>query len=362
MDIQQNQDKFIKIIKNSVENISGVGLINDLSEIFQDETGVDIEKAKKIVDDISRTIDLIDTNYQDLKKAKEEGKNRTEWLRDKIGENLKDYSDDKKEDFIKEVKNSLDSANKEIGIEIFDKDLNLSRPLKSYKYDDLNSKAIINDFQEQVKNNTILGAVINENGIFKIDTKHQEIKAVKQYFEEKLDSPYDKNFKKAISVATEIAKDKDLLPKQVKNKTPEEISMIVDKGMTSAKVAYKLAKGELNPMDAVEYTIDRNTAILNSAIVTTTTKYGGAIGGKVGGFIGSVFGPAGTIVGTTIGTVVGKVAGHAVGKFISTGVKKIASVAKSVASSIGSGIQSVVSTIGNGLKSGWNSVTSFFGF
>ena len=40
-------------------------------------------------------------------------------------------------------------------------------------------------------------------------------------------------------------------------------------------------------MDEVEYTIDRNTAILNSAIVTATTKYGGVIGGKVGGFVSS---------------------------------------------------------------------------
>ena len=357
----KDKNKFISLVEETTENLSEDKLLDNLSKKVQDETGIDIEKSKEIVESISKTIDLIDESYQDLKQAKEEGQSRAEWLKGKVGESLKKYTDSKKEEYIKEIKDSLDRVNKEIGIEIFDKDIDLSKPLKSYKYDGLNEKAIIDDFQNQIKNNTILGAVIAEDGSFRIDKKHKEIQAVKEYFEKKLDSDYDKNFKKAISVATDIAKNKDLLPPELKDKTPEEISMIVDKGVTSAKIAYKLAKGELNPMDAVEYTIDRNTAILNSTIVTTTTKYGGAVGGKIGGFIGSIFGPAGTVAGTAIGSVVGKLAGYKVGEFISKGVTKVASVAKSVANSITTGVKSVVSSVGNAVSSFCSGVASFFG-
>jgi len=341
----KDKNKFIEIVEETTKQVSESDFLEDLSKTVQNETGLDIEKSKEIVADISKTIDLIDENYQDLKQAREQGKSRSEWLKGKVGETLKAYTDDKKEEFIKEVKESLDKVNKEIGIEIFDKDFDFSKPLKSYKYDELNQKTIIDDFQNQIKNNTVLGAVIHEDGAFVIDTKHKEIEAVKKYFEAQLDSDYDKNFKKAISVATNIAKNSDLLPPNMRTKTLEEISMIVDKGVTSAKVAYKLAKGELNPMDAVEYTIDRNTAILNSAIVTTTTRYGGLIGGKIGGFIGSVFSPAGTVAGTIIGTVIGKLAGNKIGEFVNIGVKKVASVAKSVANKALEGVKSVASKL-----------------
>ena len=223
---------------------------------------------------------------------------------------VKDLASDTKNTFVQEVKTNLDISNNDMLIEVFDETVDLSKKLPNSKYEDLNKKVIIDDFSRQLKDNTVLGAIINEDGKFEIDTKYKEIKAVKEYFEAKLDSDYDKQFKTAVSVATEIAKNKNLLPPSLREKTPEEISMIVDKGVTSAKVAYKLATGELNAMDAVEYTIDRNTAILNSAIVTATTKYGGIAGGKVGGFIGSIFGLAGTVSGTAIGTVVGKFAGR----------------------------------------------------
>ncbi len=345
----ENKSDFIGIVEKTTQKVSDDNLLESLSKTIQEETNIDIEKSKEIVDDIFKTIDLIDEYHQDLKQAKEQGKSRSEWLRGKIGEILQKYADNEKEKFIKEVKESLDKVNRDIGIEIFDKEINLSKPLKSYKYDNLNQKAIIDDFQNQIKNNTILGAVINEDGAFEVDIKHKEIEAVKKYFEAKLDSDYDKNFKKAIAVATDIAKDRDLLPPSMKDKSPEEIAIIVDKGVTSVKVAYKLAKGELNPIDAVEYTINRNTVILNSTIVTTTTKYGGLIGGKIGGFIGSVFGINGTIVGVQIGTIVGKSAGQKVGEFISKGVKKVASVAKSVANKTWKGIKSVASKL-NPLK------------
>lgn len=358
--MSNKKTEFQDLVDKSIDSISTDNLKENFAKTIENNTNLDFQKSQQLVSDIADTIELVDKNYKDLKKAKEDGKTRTQWLQGKVDIVVKDLSSDAKNKFVQEIKTNLDTSNNDMLIEVFDETVDLSKKLPNSKYEDLNKKVIIDDFNRQLKDNTVLGAINNEDGKFEIDTKHKEIKAVKEYFEAKLDSDYDKQFKTAVSVATEIAKNKDLLPLSLKDKTPEEISMIVDKGVTSAKVAFKLANGELNAMDAVEYTIDRNTAILNSAIVTATTKYGGVAGGKVGGFIGSIFGPAGTIAGTAIGTVVGKFAGNFVGGLINKGVKKIASVAKSVASSVVSGIKSVASSVGNAVSSAWDSVCSWF--
>ena len=357
-----NKNKFQDIVNESVNILSNDNLKEKLAKTIRDNTDLDFQKSQQLVSDIADTIEIVDKNYKDLKKAKEDGKTRTQWLQGKIDFFVKDLSNQTKNQFVQEIKSNLDSSNNNMLIEVFDETVDLSKKLPNSKYEDLNKKVIIDDFNRQLKDNTLLGAIINEDGQFEINTKHKEIKAVKEYFKAKLDSDYDKKFKTAVSVATEIAKNRDLLPPSLKDKTAEEITMIVDKGVTSAKVAYKLATGELNSIDAIEYTIDRNTAILNSAIVMTTTKYGGIIGGKVGGFIGTIFGPAGTIAGTAIGTVIGKFAGSKVGEFINTGVKKVASIAKSVANSVVSGVKSLVSSVASGVSSFCSGVASFFGF
>jgi len=333
-------DNFIDILNDTTRDISD----SKLSQTLKDEVGIDIEESKEIVERISTTIDLIDENYQDLQRAKESGKSRGEWLRTKLNENIKTYTDSKKEEFAKELRDSLEVANREIGIDIFDIDMELSKPLASYKYDELNQKAIIGEFQKQIQDNTMLGSIINGDKKFEVNTT-KDIEAVKIYFEKELNSDYDRDFKKAVSVATEIAKQKNLLPKQIIDKTPEEIAMIVDRSLTSTKVAYKLSKGELNPIDALEVIIDRNTAILNSAIIKTTTKYGELWGGKLGTTIGSVFGVGGAVLGAKVGKTVGKLAGHKVGEAISRGVKKVATVAKSLASKALEGVKSIASSL-----------------
>jgi hypothetical protein len=345
----------INIIEKTTSSVSNENCIEQLSEIVEKETTLDLLEAKETVDNISNTIDVIADNFQDLQNAKENGKSRTEWLKGKLDETIDKYKVENTEEFISEVKDSLKESNEKIGIEVFGKEIDISKPLTSSKYDNLNKTAIVNDFQEEIKNNTLLGAVVFENGKVRIDDKHKEIKAVKDYFEAKLDSPQDSTFKKAVSTATVIGQKKGILPKQIASKTPDEVAMIVDKGVTAAKVAYKLGNGELSPLDAVEYTIDRNVAVLNSAITTTCTRAGGVVGGKVGGVIGSIFGPAGTVAGAAIGTVVGKIGGYIVGEVIGEGVKKVASAVKSVAKSAWEGVKSVVS-------SAWDTVTGWFGF
>lgn len=328
----ESKEYFIKIVENITKYLETKNLPDNLASTIKNETGVDERKAKDIVSNISATIKVIDKNHKDLQKAKKEGKTRREWLQEKLEDTLKQYDKNKIEEYIKTIKESLDRANKEIRIEVFGDNIQSSNTPSNYKHSTIGFKSITNDFQNQIKSNTILEAIITGNEPpSTTSTRQNEIQAIKKYFEEELDSDYDIKIKKAISIATDIAKTKNLLSSQLKDKTPDEIAIIVDKGLTSAKLAYKLANNELNTIDAIEYTIDRNTAILNSAITRTTTKYGGLIGGKIGGWIGSIFGPTGTIAGTSIGRTIGKYAGHKIGSLISQGAKTIASTAKSIA-------------------------------
>lgn len=353
-DVENNNEKqFIGYLEEATNKLGleQEDLKNELSDLIEKNTDYDIKQSKEIIEDISKTIDLIQDNFEDLQKAKEKGQTRTQWLKTKLNDVITSYKPESTEDFIKEIKNSLADSNGKIGVEIFGHEMDISQPLTSPVFEDLNQTAIVKNLQEDLKNNTLLGAIVFEKGSIRIDGNHKEIQAVKDYFEQKLDSPTDKNFKKAVSTATVIAQEKKLLPKQLMNKSPDEISFIVDKGVTAAKVAFKIGNGELSPIDAVEYTIDRNVSILNSAVIKTCTKYGGAIGGKVGAAVGSIFGPAGTVAGAAIGTVIGKVGGYLVGKGISQGVKKIADVAKSTCSRAWEGAKSVVSSICSGVKS-----------
>lgn len=345
--MSEKESKFINLVEETTNFVSEnkEAVQDGLSSVLQKHTDLSEEESRKVVKDVSSTIELIQDNYEDLQKAKAAGKTRAEWFKDKLDETIEQYKPENPDDFVSGIKNGLATANKELGAELFGKEINLSEPLKSTKFEDLNKTAVVNNLQEEIKNNTLLGALVFEDGGVKIDENHKEIKAVKDYFETKLDSPTDKTFKKAVSTATVIAQKNDLLPGTFKDKTPAEIAMVVDRGVTAAKLAYKLGKGEMAPIDVVEYTIDRNTAALNSAIVTTCTKVGGAVGEKVGAFIGSVFGPAGTVVGGAIGKVVGKVAGYLVGKFITEGMKKAANAVKSFASKAWEVVKSAASAL-----------------
>lgn len=349
----KKEDDFIEFIERTTSsiNMDEEAQKENLSTILNNNTEFNEVKSKEIVEDISKTIDLIQDNFEDLQKAKDAGKSRSAWFKEQIDQTIEIYKIESPNELIAEIKDGLSESNTKIGTEVFGNEINISEPLLNPTYDDLNKTAIINDLHEEVKNNTLLGAIVFENGKIKIDDTHKEIQAVKEYFNAKLDSPTDKAFKKAVSTATVIAQAKDLVPKKIKDKSPDELAFIVDKGVTSAKVAYKVAKGELSPLDAVEYTIDRNMSALNSVITKTCTRVGGKIGGKVGASIGSVFGPVGTAAGAKIGTVVGKAAGYAVGKKIGEGVNKVAGAAKSV-------VSKGLAVVKEKAKSVWNWLTS----
>ena len=63
--------------------------------------------ADKVVDEIIATFITLDANYADLRKAKEEGYNRTDWLNAKLGGLLKSLNPKVAGEFLGRILNAL---------------------------------------------------------------------------------------------------------------------------------------------------------------------------------------------------------------------------------------------------------------
>jgi len=120
--------------------------------------------------------------------------------------------------------------------------------------DEFNRKALVKEIGDDIRESTIFGAISFEEGFkLRIDKEHEEVKALNDYFKSSFDSDVDKDVKKVVTTATVIAKEKGIVSgKYWENKTPSDIANIVDNTMTKAKIAYKVASGEFEPIDAID--------------------------------------------------------------------------------------------------------------
>jgi len=334
------------------EQIKDKPIEQALSEILE-KNGYDPAKITETVDVISENIDQIQENYNSLKNAKQQGYSREKWLEQTLENCIEENKIQDKEELISGIKEGLKSSNTEYIKDIFEEKQNtISEDLKSNKFEDLNKKAIANNFVEELKNNTLFGAVVYDETGFKIDKEHKEIKTVKEFFEDKIDSKNEADIKKVVTTATTLAKEKDLIP-FLKGKKIDEIAPIVDKGLFMAKIAYKASKGELKPIDVVEEVIDRQVSTVGTIVKQHTSKAFAKTGAAIGAKIGSIFGPKGTVIGAAVGVAAGYLAGTAVGQAVVNGVKKVVDVAKTV-------VKKAANVVAEGFKEACNWVKSWF--
>lgn len=313
-------------------------------------------EVKEVTREIIEAIDYLDSNYNSLSQFKSQGGSRDSWLKNKIESVIVKIPDGEQGSIIKNIKDALVNANNDI----FEKLYKAKMPaestdlLKSFSFKDLNATAIVQNLKKDIQNNTVLGAIVMEEGFkLKIDENHEEVKVVEDYLRSKIDDPEDSSFKKVLTSAAIISREKGFKP--LRNISNANIAAIVDNGVTKVKLAYKLANGEISPVDVVEYALDRTTSTIGSIVTNTCQKIGANIGATVGGAIGSVFGPTGTAVGTFIGRAIGHLAGTAARTLIVEGVKKIATAAKNFVK----GAWEEIKSIGTSIKEG---ILDFFGF
>lgn len=307
---------------------------------------------KETIVKISDTLDAISTAYQDIQRYKSQGLTTSIWLRDQLDLSIQHLAQEEQNEVIAAVKSALNNGNNELLKQLSDgaTTVDLVAALVSNEFSDLNKTACANNLQEEIKLNALLNAIAVENIISDDDIK-DDCKAALAYFVAPLDDQIDHDFKKVVVASVEIAKKKNLLPESLANASTEQITAIVDNGVTATKVAYKIAQGDIDPLDAVDYLVDKTAARVKTVVTTACQTVGGSIGASVGAALGGLFNPAAAAIGAKVGRAIGAAAGKKVAEIVNKGVGFVASTAKSV-----------VRTAYEGLKSAGRTVLGWLGF
>ena len=336
------------------ETITGGDTNNALTEVLSREAGIDSEKARQVVQEISDTINALDENYRDLQAHKAKGGSTEDWLTKKIDEagGTKDKTEQ-----VRQILTGLEAANREQAEELH-RDGELEQPLVFEDKQDLgdyislNKKRYAKAITDAVANNTLLNAIELKRGKLRVTKAGKENPLLKQFFEAPLEGAEDSPTKKAVSIALTIAREKQLLPQTMSDSTNEEIAVIVDQGLSRAKTMYKVGTGELSPVKAIHYVIDRTTSVVGyiaKGICTIAgTVLGRGLGSTVGQAIEKTFNTKGFSKGAEyVGGVVGSKAGETFGGFVQKGCEVIGNAAKKV-----------VTGVAKGIETGWNAVKS----
>ncbi|MBF0413302.1 MAG: hypothetical protein HQK70_11415 [Desulfamplus sp.] len=146
------------------------------------------------------------------------------------------------------------------------------------------------------------------------------------------------NIKKTVAAATVIAKEKGFI-KSLDERSNEEIAATVDYGLTGVKAAYKVGIGE---MKAIDYMVDKATAVVATAVVATLVKSvvqkGVALACEIGVAIGIsryFKNPVAIDTARQIGKIVGESAGKVAGEYAAKGVQLLGKGVKGLLKNVG---------------------------
>lgn len=280
-----------------------------------------------IVEDINETMDRIEQNVKEIAQHKSMGYAVSKWIEDKIDALQTQYA---KEDS-GEIPQLLDAIISEENNHLLKAFLPLlegqeTKTLDSYKFEDLNRKAVSNKLLEAFRQNTAL-SLISANSAFTYD--EDILNPLKDFVESKINDPADVIVKKvAATAAIKAAKLGYIKP--LEGVLASAVTSIVDDALTRMKIGFKISNGEINIPDAVDVLIDRTAARVEAVVSHTCRKAGGFVGERVGQVLGSAFGPAGAAAGGIIGRVVGEYVGYEVGNKINAGIEKVSAAAKQI--------------------------------
>ncbi|MBF0112857.1 MAG: hypothetical protein HQK74_09015 [Desulfamplus sp.] len=247
--------------------------------------------------EICSTIDNIDSSFKDLQGCKKIGQSTNKWLEKQLDK----------------VVNKLPESEQ-------------AKFTESFDFKGLNKEAVAKNFQEDIREFTLLNLVDDHSTEIIPNTddklKQPELSSVKDFFKTPLDSAEDLNIKKTVAAATVIAKEKGFI-KSFETSSNEEIAATVDYGLTGVKAAYKVGTGEMKTIDAIDYMVDKAVAVV-ATVVKSAVEKGVAFVCEVGAVIGIsryVKNPAAIEAARQIAKTVGESAGKAAGEYAAKGVQ-----------------------------------------
>lgn len=163
----------------------------------------------------------------------------------------------------------------------------------------------------------------------------KEYKVVKEFMNLPVNDPKEKALKKVIAAAMVTAADQGVLPIPVPKKA-SSIASVVDEGLTHVKVAYKVAQGEMNPVEATETVINHGIARAVSVVKKVASKIIDEVVPQVANVVvdavSTVFPPV-QLVKPFVEKVVPFVS-HAVKTAVHVGIQTLAEAAKPIVKTV----------------------------
>lgn len=234
------------------------------------------------------------------------------------------------------------------------------------EFEGINEQIIVQDLLGEIQNNSLLN-VISTAQTFESLTKKinavdgNVIKVAQNCFEGEMGNNEETIVKKLATAGVFIT-DAQMPIQAIKGLNGSDIGMMVDMGITIAKIGYKITQGKMAVGKALEYIGDRaiaDTAVVISTIAKVKIEY---VAAGIGAAVGTVFGPVGMAIGSFVGHGVGKVTGAYIAPKIEQGIKKVAEVAKPIVKQVIQKTVEIAKKAGNTVKETakkfWNWLTN----
>ena len=163
----------------------------------------------------------------------------------------------------------------------------------------------------------------------------KEYKVMQAFMNLPVDDPREKALKKVMAAAMVTAVDKGVLPFPVPKKA-SSIASVVDEGLTHMKVAYKVAQGKMNPVEATETVINhgiaRAVSVVKKVVSKVVDKVVPVVANVVVDAVSTVFPPVQLVKPIVQKTV--PYVSHAVKTAVHAGIQTLAEAAKPVVKTI----------------------------
>lgn len=248
--LYQKNDSDIKVFSQKLKGIYNSFKISD--EDLINDTLEQIQQSNQSL-----------TNIKDYKLS--DGK--IHWFADQLKQSINSFSSDEVSGLLKSIGTSLsDITNKFLeSKESESNNVNYNFEKDKFK--------IVQNFIGSIETNTMIGLFQFKDFKFSVDFEIPKIEVIKDFFQSELSNHNSKDIKKLLTFILLIIKEKGLL-KNLTNKNSQQITLIVDLGLTLAKLIYKISQGELKIKEALKYYIERYQAIFFTIIKDTVKTYG----------------------------------------------------------------------------------------
>ncbi|MEM8721418.1 MAG: hypothetical protein AAGE84_19355 [Cyanobacteria bacterium P01_G01_bin.39] len=328
--------------------------VEDFCKEFVEERD-GLKETNKVIGEVNEgleTIDSIENFYQDLVTAQDKGKSKLHWFKVNIKNitNIKDAQEIAK--IVGEIQSEFNKANNKQLSSLLDEDVTVFTPeQKSTDAQEACSRAL-----GSIQNNSLINIVsigqqvesLIENFGLEGDNS---VNVAQKYFEDDF-SNGDLKLKKLVTCGLVIASEEFHI-EALDGVDGAGIAVMVDMGLTIAKVGNLLSQGKIKADKALSHIYDRSIAGGCAVVKKAFEAKGMIAGATIGGTVGTVFGPIGTAVGGTIGAVAGKYAGNYISKPVTDGIKSLAQRAKAP-------LMKAVESAGNTIKNAGEKISRGF--